>query len=125
MALRDRRLLSFAREMGRDPTRAESILWSYLRGKQFGVRFRRQEPVGPFIADFACIGRKLIVEVDGDSHIDLARDERRDAWFLDRGWFVLRFWDGDVISDINDILEIIQMALDDPSSVEDPMNRNP
>ena len=125
MAQRDRRLLRFAREMRKDPTKGESILWSHLRRRQFGVRFRRQEPIGPFIVDLVCLKKRLTVEVDGDTHVDAARDARRDRWFLDHGWFVLRFWDDDVIDHIDEVLEIIHQALDDPESVCDPLNRNP
>ena len=124
MAQRDRRLLKFAREMRKDPTKGEAILWSHLRRRQLGVRFRRQEPIGPFIADFACLERKRTIEVDGDSHDDPSADARRDRWFLDHGWFVLRFWDDYVIEYTDETLEIIQQALDDPSSVNDPLNRH-
>jgi very-short-patch-repair endonuclease len=123
MARRNRRLLRFAREMRQDPTLGESILWQHLRGRQLGVRFRRQEPIGPFIADFACIQHSLVVEVDGDTHVDRARDARRDTWFLTRGWFVLRFWDDDVIADRAAVLDVIHAAIGDPLLIQDPLNR--
>lgn len=88
-----------------------------------GVRLRRQEPVGPFIADFVCFEHRLIIEVDGDSHEDGGRDRRRDRWFLDNGWYVLRFWDDDVIKDTDRVLDIIWMAIYDRDSVSDPLNR--
>ena len=124
MPRRDRRLLRFARRMRSEPTRAESILWYHLRARRMGFKFRRQEPIGPYIADFACIERRVIVETDGDSH-DNRRvyDARRDQWFLDHGWFVLRFWDDYVIEQTDDALEQIYLALTNPSAVVDPLNR--
>jgi very-short-patch-repair endonuclease len=60
--------------MRADPTVAEDRLWYHLRRRQMGVRFRRLEPIGPFIADFACLPARLIVEVDGDTHTDKQRE---------------------------------------------------
>lgn len=90
-----------------------------------GVRFRRQEPIGPFIADFACLSARLIVEVDGDTHTDeqRERDQTRDLWFRRNGWFVLRFWDDYVLDQMDDTLHLIAHALEDPASVPDPLNR--
>ena len=87
-----------------------------------GVRFRRQEPIGPFIADFACLEARLIVEVDGDSHSDTARDRRRDRWFEEHGWFVLRFWDAYVLDQTDDTINLIDLALRDREAVPDPLN---
>ncbi len=109
--------------MRSDPTKAEDWLWYHLRAGRFGVKFRRQEPIGPYIVDFVCIRQKLIVEVDGDSHDDRDYDARRDQWFLDRGWFVLRFWDDYVLDETEETLGLIELALRDPSAVPDPMNR--
>ena len=113
MAKRDRTLLDYARRMRREPTRGERILWTRLRGRQFGVRFRRQEPIGPFIADFACIERRLVVEVDGVTHVE-ERDARRDRWFHERGWAVLRFGDDAVIEETDDVLDAIYAAIQAP-----------
>ena len=125
MAYRKRRTLRFAREMRADPTAAEDRLWYLLRRKQMGVRFRRQEPIGPYIADFACLSARLIVEVDGDTHTDAQRkrDRTRDLWFHRNGWFVLRFWDDYVLDQTDDALNLIALALEDPASVPDPLNR--
>jgi len=118
MAYRKPRTLRFARDMRSEPTLAEDRLWSHLRRRQMGVRFRRQEPIGPFIADFACPKARLIVEVDGDSHTDTARDR----WFEDHGWFVLRFWDDYVLEQTDDALDLIDLALHDREAVPDPLN---
>jgi adenine-specific DNA-methyltransferase len=122
MAYRRRRTLRFAREMRSDPTKAEDLLWYHLRRRQMGVRFRRQEPIGPFIADFACLKARLIVEVDGDTHTDPHRDRQRDRWFQQHGWFVLRFWDGYVLDQTDDTIDLIDLALRDRSAVPDPLN---
>ncbi len=124
MAKRDRRLLAFAREMRSDQTSAEDWLWYHLRAGRMGVKFRRQEPIGPFIVDFVCLARKLVVEVDGDSHDDRRRDAQRDQWFLDRGWFVLRFWDDYVLKQTDDTVDLIALALEHPGDVPDPLNRD-
>ena len=123
MAKRDRRLLAFARQMRSDQTSAEDWLWYHLRARRMGVKFRRQEPIGPFIVDFVCLARKLVVEVDGDSHDDRRRDAHRDRWFLDRGWFVLRFWDDYVLEQTDDTVDLIAIALEHPGDVPDPLNR--
>ncbi len=86
--------LARARALRRDMTTAEDILWRCLRGRGFhGMKFRRQVPVGPFIADFACLERKLIIELDGRPHEAPERqayDQRRDDWLEQQGWRVLR-----------------------------------
>jgi very-short-patch-repair endonuclease len=87
------------------------------------MRFHRQEPIGPWIVDFVCLARRLIVETDGDSHEDRERDAARDQWFLDRGWFALRFWDECVLDQTEEALDLIALALVDPWAVPDPLNR--
>jgi len=81
-----------ARDLRREMTDSERKLWSGLRGEQLGFKFRRQHPLGNYIADFACLEPKLIVELDGSQHSEnLAYDERRDAFFRSQGFAVLRF----------------------------------
>jgi len=81
-----------ARSLRKSMTDSERKLWSSLRGEQLGVKFRRQHPVGPFIADFACLDPRLIVELDGSQHAEQAGyDLRRDQYLKDQGFFVLRF----------------------------------
>jgi very-short-patch-repair endonuclease len=81
-----------ARALRRDMTDAERKLWSGLRGEQLGVKFRRQHPLGNYIADFACLEPKLVVELDGSQHADnQAYDLARDAFFKAQGFAVLRF----------------------------------
>ena len=83
-----------AKRLRRKMTDAEVILWSRLRRDSvYGARFRRQHPVGRYVADFACVAAWLIVEVDGDTHssdAEIAHDLERDAYLRDRGWSVFR-----------------------------------
>jgi very-short-patch-repair endonuclease len=108
--------------MRKEPTWFEHLLWQELRRGQFGVRFRRQEPIGPYIVDFVCLPKKLIIELDGDSHDDIRRDLARDAWFHKRGFFVLRIDNDHIRDDLEGALDLIQQALDDPQSIRDPQN---
>lgn len=94
-------------------TDAEWRLWSRLRGRGVGVKFRRQVPVGRYVADFACVEAMLIIELDGGQHapdLDAARTARLNA----SGWRVLRFWNDDVRRNIDGVLLAIATALNDP-----------
>ena len=101
-----------AREMRQDTTKAETLLWQALRRSQLeGLAFRRQYPLDGYILDFVCFRPKLIVEVDGGQHADSARDQVRDAHFRRSGFKVLRFWNDDVIRNIDGVcLEILATA---------------
>ncbi len=93
-------------------TDAERRLWSVLRNRRMrGYKFRRQHPIGPFVADFACIEHRLVIEADGGQHADNAADERRTAWLERQGWNVLRFWNNDILTNIAGVQEIILRAL--------------
>ena len=109
-----------ARDLRRRMTNAEEILWRELRGRKFnGIKFRRQTPIGPYIADFACLGHKLIVECDGRPHEDptqKAHDIRRDAWFAASGWRVLRIPNDLIFGGSIAVLDDIRTALRLPSS---------
>ena len=122
MARRKPRTLRFAREMRSEPTLAEDRPLVSPQAAADGGALPTTEPIGPFIADFACLKARLIVEVDGDSHTDPARDRRRDRWFLDHGWFVLRFWDTYVLEQTDDALDLIYLALHDRDDRPDPLN---
>lgn len=94
-------------------TDAERRLWSVLRSRRLlGYKFRRQHPIGPFIADFACIGHKLIVEADGGQHDENTTDKRRTAWLKREGWRVVRFWNNDILTNPNGVAQVIARALD-------------
>jgi len=97
--------LLHARSMRRSPTRAERMLWRSLRAGQIdGLKFRRQTPIGLFIADFFCPSARLVIEVDGITH----DDPRRDAWMRQQGLRVLRVWDDDVIWNRDGVLQIVR-----------------
>jgi len=88
-----------ARALRRDATEAERALWRLLRGRRFQHwKFRRQHPIGPFIADFACIALRLIIEADGGQHAGSATAPRRTGWLHARGWRVLRFWNDEILA---------------------------
>ncbi|WFP76945.1 endonuclease domain-containing protein [Mesorhizobium sp. WSM4906] len=99
---------NFARSMRREPTEAEGRLWQELRSRRLdNIRFRRQLPVGKFIADFVCAEAGLIVEIDGSQHADSHRDQERDAELKARGFRVLRFWNDDVLKDLGAVCDTI------------------
>ena len=104
-----------ARELRRQLTDAEKRLWSRLRRNQFdGHHFRRQRPIGPFIVDFVCMAKCLVVEVDGGQHADRAEeDASRTAYLEKKGYRVLRFWNNDVLVNAEGVLEVIRSALDE------------
>lgn len=96
-------------------TDAERKLWASLRAHKLdGVQFRRQQPIGPYITDFYCAKARLIIEVDGGQHAhqeNVQRDEKRTKWLEERGFKVLRFWNNDVISNLEGVLTIIRGAI--------------
>jgi len=106
-----------ARQLRRSMTDAERRLWSVLRSRRLsGYKFRRQHPIGPFIADFACIGHKLIVEADGGQHADSAADRRRTARLARQGWRVVRFWNNAILANPAGVADTIVQALATASS---------
>jgi very-short-patch-repair endonuclease len=101
-----------ARRLRQDATDAERRLWSALRDRRLSeYRFRRQFPIGRFIVDFACTRRHLIVEADGSQHADSEADRARTAWLEEQGWRVLRFWNNDVLTNTNGVVETILKEL--------------
>ena len=97
-----------ARALRRGMTDSERRLWSRLRMEQLGVKFRRQHPVGNYVADFACLDPKLIVELDGSQHAEQADyDKRRDGFFRAKGFAVLRFATNDPLVNVQGVLTVI------------------
>jgi primosomal protein N' (replication factor Y) len=98
----------FARTLRQESTDAEHRLWYRLRARRTtGMKFRRQHPIGPYIVDFICIEQRLVVEVDGGQHLESRADQRRDRWLAAHGFQVLRFWDNEVLTRTDDVLEQI------------------
>ncbi len=106
--------VKLARAMRHEPTDAEAKLWHRLRNRQIdGWKFRRQVPFGGYVLDFYCAKAKLVVEVDGGQHAEERREhDTIRTQFLDAdGVRVLRFWNGDVLTNIDGVLELIYLAL--------------
>jgi|SRR6266850_3801430 len=103
-----------ARRLRSDQTNAENRLWSRLRARQLeGFKFRRQHSIGPFVADFFCLEARLVIELDGSQHADqLADDQRRTEFIRDAGYSVLRVWNHEVISEIDEVIQRIADALE-------------
>ena len=92
-----------AKSLRKNATDAERFLWKHLRAKQIaGLKFRRQEPIGKYIADFVCFEKCIVIEVDGGQHSP-DKDENRDAWFHSQGFEVLRFWNHDVLQNVEGV----------------------
>jgi very-short-patch-repair endonuclease len=102
--------------MRRSMTSAETAVWSMVRRKQLGWRFRRQEPIGPYIVDFVCVPRRLVVEMDGEGHGG-PYDRKRDAYLRRLGFRVLRF-ENDTLIDPVWVEEEIKAWIADPSRRE-------
>jgi very-short-patch-repair endonuclease len=113
-----------ARRLRRDMTDAEQKLWRDLRQLPRGSsHFRRQATIGPYFADFACHTQRLIIEVDGGQHNDerqAASDADRTAYLQAHGYRVLRFWNHDVLSNIEGVMRVIYQAITDPSAPPTP-----
>ena len=108
--------LVHAKAMRRAPTDAERALWTLLRAKRFvDFKFRRQQPIGPYIADFVCPVAKLIIEADGSQHADSIPDIRRSNWLEANGYRVLRIWNNDILARPASVSEAIYGALLTPS----------
>jgi very-short-patch-repair endonuclease len=108
----DSRAIGQARYLRREMTPAEVILWKHLRGRRFDeFKFRRQRPVGNYIVDFVCLNLKLILELDGESHLSKKdRDQERDAFLEAEGYRILRYWNNQVYDEIDSVLEDIYLV---------------
>ena len=117
-------LRTLARQLRRNETNAERLLWSKLRGQRLlGLKFRRQTPIGPYIADFVCFERKVVIELDGGHHAEpdpTARDEQRTRWLVEQGFRVLRFWDNQVLRETDAVLERIHQVCERQFSSPSP-----
>ena len=103
---------SHARNLRANSTDAERALWQHLRANRLrGHKFRRQAPIGQYIVDFACFEARLIIELDGGQHAERSKYERdRTAWLQAQGFRVLRFWNTDVLNNLDGVKEVIAEA---------------
>lgn len=102
-----------ARDLRKENTDAERILWRELRGKKLdGFKFHRQYLIGKYIVDFVNLKNQLVIEVDGGGHVDQEDyDRERDQWFNEHGYSVLRFWNNEIFKNTEGVLEVIRNML--------------
>ena len=114
---KNQKQISFARELRQKQTDSEKALWQKLRDKQFeGIKFRRQQPVGPYIVDFISPKEKIIIEIDGGQHNEKEiqkKDEERTVWLEKEGYLILRFWNNEVLFNPGGVLERIREAIEE------------
>ncbi|PIV20416.1 MAG: DNA (cytosine-5-)-methyltransferase [Deltaproteobacteria bacterium CG_4_8_14_3_um_filter_45_9] len=103
-------MTKLARGLRKSHTDAELLLWKYLRTRQMdGVKFRRQQPIGKYIVDFVSFEKRIVIELDGGQHsAEQERDRERDNWLSKQGFKVLRFWDNEVLQNLEGVLEVIR-----------------
>ncbi len=105
-----RYLFHHSRHLRNNPTEVEKLLWQHLRMKQMlGLKFRRQQPIDNYIVDFICFEKKLIIEVDGGQHsLQKDEDRERDMHLEKNGFKILRFWNNEVLENMEGVLEKIR-----------------
>lgn len=108
---------TIARKLRKQQTPQEIKMWARLRGRQFqDYKFRRQVPIGPYVADFYCAEKKMIIEVDGGHHMQQKTlDQQREDFLKGQGYRVLRFWNSEVEKNLAGVFETILQALQTPS----------
>ncbi|MBN1478669.1 endonuclease domain-containing protein [candidate division KSB1 bacterium] len=109
------RLHTFARKLRKSSTDAEQLLWSALRNRRLnGLKFRRQHLIGHYIVDFYCSEKQLIIEVDGDYHLFTdEQDAQRQQWLESQGYRLIRFWNEDVLQDLEAVVKNIEIVVED------------
>jgi len=107
-------LVTLSRNLRKNQTESEKLLWRSLRGKQLeGLRFRRQHPMGRYIVDFVCLDKRLVLELDGGQHGEEEteiKDKERGQWLRSEGYQVLRFWNNQVFTNMEGVLETIRLT---------------
>lgn len=111
-----------ARELRNNLTEAELTLWKQIRLRQLsGYKFRRQHPIGEYVADFVCLEKRLIIEVDGGQHSEQGLyDQIRNDWLKSQGFCILRFWNHEVMMEIEGVKEVILKTLEDTPHLNPP-----
>jgi very-short-patch-repair endonuclease len=112
-----------ARSLRETPSDAEALLWYHLRDRRLAnYKFRRQRPIGPYFADFACLEARLVVELDGGQHLEaVAYDQSRTRFMHDHGYRVLRFWNDEVLTQTDAVRERILQALQEDNPHPNPL----
>jgi very-short-patch-repair endonuclease len=105
--------LQRAHDLRKESTEAEMILWTYLRSHRFNnIHFRRQHAIGKYIVDFCAPREKLIIEVDGSQHLDHEKqDAERTDYLHSRGYHVIRFWNNEVMNNLDGVIKLIELEL--------------
>ena len=103
------KLTKFAKQLRKNSTNAEDLIWSQLRARRLhGIKFRRQQPIGKYIVDFASFEKRIVIEIDGGHHKkNKEKDIKRDRFLTENGFTVLRFWNNDVFENLEGVLEVI------------------
>jgi very-short-patch-repair endonuclease len=108
----DEKTIRIARRLRANQTNAEAVPWNRIRNRQIdGHKFARQIPIGRYICDFVCREKRVVIEVDGGQHNDSAEDVVRDRYLIAEGYRVLRFWNNDVLGNLEGVLTTIQTEL--------------
>ena len=110
MSMSNHNIIGIAKNLRKRSTDAEILLWRHLRTKQLErLKFRRQQPIGNYIVDFVCFEKRIVIEVDGGQHvIEKYKDNKRDKWLEGQGFKVLRFWNNEVLMNIQGVFEVIR-----------------
>ena len=109
---RSEKTTRIARRLRVNQTDAETVLWNRIRNRQInGDKFVRQEPIGRYICDFVCREKLIVIEVDGGQHSESVRDQVRDRYLRAQGYRVMRFWNNDVLSNVDGVLTVIDEGL--------------
>ena len=112
-----KQLIKLGKNLRNNSTKEEIILWQYLKQKQLGVKFRRQQPIDKYIADFVCFEKRIIIELDGSQHNEdenIEKDKIRDLYFKQNGFKVIRIWNNEINQNIEGVIENIKNEIECP-----------
>jgi len=113
----NKKFTQIAKDLRKNSTEAEKLLWTNLKRRQLEeFKFRRQQPIGLYVVDFVNFERKIVIEIDGGQHaVEKEKDRERDRWLREQGFEILRFWNNEVLGNIEEVLEVIRKRLLSPS----------
>ena len=125
MSCNTKQLIQLGKNLRNNSTKEEIILWQYLKQKQLGVKFRRQQPIGRYIADFVCFEKKIIIELDGGQHNEdenIKKDKIRDCFFEQNGYRVIRIWNNEINQNIEGVINKIITEIECPPPAGGPQS---